>query len=172
MRARAKEIRTTMPDPTPMLDHFEHYFRSLIARAQAHADRVLVVRQPWFEKEFTPEEAAHMWHGAVGQAWQEEVTVFYSSEIVSRLMTLLDATASRVSDELLVEQLDLMPSLERSLRTYYDFFHLTPAGSRAVATSVAAAMLQQPAFSWIRAEAHHTLPQNHAGRRTPAPLLP
>src|SRR5688572_15555919 len=31
MRARAKEIRTTMPDPAPMLDHFEHHFRSLVA---------------------------------------------------------------------------------------------------------------------------------------------
>jgi lysophospholipase L1-like esterase len=173
MRARAKEIRTTMPDAAPMLDHFERHFRSLVERAKAHADRVLVVRQPWFEKEsFTPEEEAHMWHGGVGEAWQEEVTVYYSSEIVSRLMTLVDARAARISDELQVEQLDLMPSLERSLKTYYDFFHLTPVGAHAVTTSVATAMLQQPAFSWSRAEDHVTLQRHQAGHRTPAPLLP
>lgn len=172
MRAQAKVIRTTMPDAAPMLDHFERHFRSLVARAKAHADRVIVIRQPWFEKEFTPQEAAHMWHGGVGQAWQEEVSVFYSDAIVSRLMTLLDTTASRISDELNVEQLDLMPSLERSLRTYYDFFHLTPAGSRAVATAVAAAMLQHPVFCWSRADDRVALEGNQAGRRTPAPLLP
>jgi hypothetical protein len=172
MRARAREIRTTMPDPAPMFDHFDRHFRSLVERAKAHADRVLVVRQPWFEKkEFTPEEEAHMWHGGVGQAWEEEVTVYYSSEVVSRLMTLLDARVSRLSDELQVEQLDLMPSLERSLRTYYDFFHMTPAGAQAVATSVTAAMLEHPAFSWSRAEQGVALERNQAGRRTPAPLL-
>ena len=34
-----------MPDPGPMLDHFERHFGSAIRRAQAHADRVVVVRQ-------------------------------------------------------------------------------------------------------------------------------
>jgi lysophospholipase L1-like esterase len=145
MRARAKEVRTTMPDPSPMLDHFERHFRALLERAKAHADRVLVVRQPWFDKEFTPQEDAQMWHGGVGEAWQEEVTTYYASEVVSRLMSVLDARACRVAEELGIEQLDLMPTLERSLRTYYDFFHLTPAGARAVAFSVAAALLQRPA---------------------------
>src|SRR5437868_4145714 len=46
MRARATEVRTTVPDPTPMLEHFEHHLRRLLDRARAHADRVLVVRQP------------------------------------------------------------------------------------------------------------------------------
>lgn len=144
MRARAKEVRTTMPDPTSMLDHFEVHFRKLLQKAKGHADRVLVVRQPWFDKDHSPEEAAHMWHGGVGQAWREEVTTYYSSEMLSRLMALLDARATRVAEELDVEQLDLMPILERSLKSYYDFFHLTPAGARAVATAVAAAILRLP----------------------------
>ena len=144
MRARAKEIRTTMPDPAPMLGHFETHFRRLLQRAMAHADRVLVVRQPWFDKEYSPEEAAHMWHGGVGQAWREEVTTFYSFQIVSGLMALLDARAARIAKELDVEQLDLMPILERSLNTYYDWLHLSPGGARAVAAAVAAAVLRQP----------------------------
>jgi hypothetical protein len=144
MRARAKEIRTTMPDPTPMLQHFETHFRRLLQRAMAHADRVLVVRQPWFDKDYSPEEAVQMWHGGVGQAWREEVTTYYSFEVVNRLMGLLDARAARVATELGVEQLDLMPILERSLNTYYDWLHLSPGGARAVATAVAAAVLHQP----------------------------
>jgi len=144
MRARAKEIRTAMPDPTPMLDHFEVCLRKLLQKARAKADRVLVVQQPWFDKHYTAEEAAHMWHGGVGQVWREEVTTYYSFDVVSRLMTLLNDRAARVAKELDVEQLDLMPILERSLVTYYDAFHATPAGARTVAAAVAAVVLREP----------------------------
>jgi lysophospholipase L1-like esterase len=144
MRARAKTVRSTMPDPAPMLEHFEFYFRRVLLKASAHADRVLVVRQPWFDKGFSEEEAAHMWHGAAGQVWREEVTTFYSFDVVSRLMALVDAKAAAIANAHGVEQLDLMPMLDRSLATYYDGFHLTPTGARAVATAVAAAVLRRP----------------------------
>jgi hypothetical protein len=145
MRARAIEIRTEVPDPAPMLDHFELHFRRLLRTAKAHADRVLVVRQPWFDKDFTPEEIAHMWHGAAGQVWREDVKAYYSFEVFSRLMKLIDAKAARLAQVAGVEQLDLMPLLEPSLNTYYDCFHVTPAGSRAVAAAVARAVLREPA---------------------------
>jgi hypothetical protein len=144
MRARARDIEQTMPDPAGMLAHFEFHFRRVLARAAAHADRVLVVRQPWFDRAFTPEEAAHMWHGGAGQVWREDVTTYYSFEVVSRLMALVDASAERVAADVGVEQVDLMPWLPCSLETYYDGFHHTPAGARAVATLVAAAVLRLP----------------------------
>ena len=143
MRARAKVIRTSTADPTPMLDHFEFHFRRLIRRAQAHANRVLFVRQPWFDKDFSPEEAASLWHGGAGQSWREEVTTFYSFDVFSRTMWRLDGRAAAVADELGVEQVDLMPHLEPSLATYYDGLHVTPAGARTVAATVAASILRQ-----------------------------
>lgn len=147
MRARASTILTSVPDPAPMLHHFDLHFRRLVRKAKAHADRVLVVRQPWFEKDYSDEEAAHMWHGGAGQVWREEVTTYYSFEAVSRLMALLDALAARAAEALDVEQLDLMPILERSLNTYYDWCHATPAGARAIATAIAAAILRQPSVT-------------------------
>ena len=145
MRADAKVIRATMPDAAPMLAHFETNFRRALQRANTHADRVLVVRQSWFAKDtYTAEEAAHMWHGGAGQAWREDLTTYYSIEVTSRLLELMDRCGSRVATELEVEQLHLMPILEPSLRTYYDFFHLTPAGSKAVATAVASTILRRP----------------------------
>jgi len=54
---------------------------------------------------------------------------------------VLDRHAAALLNARGVEQLDLMPVLERSLETYYDGFHLTPAGARAVADVVAAAVL-------------------------------
>src|SRR6185295_13533443 len=145
MRAGARVIRWAMPDPTPMLDHFDKHFRRVLHQAKAHADRVVVVRQSWFDKDvLTPEEACHMWHGGVGQAWCEEVTTFYSIEVTSRLMARLDARAARVAAELDVEQIDLRAILEPSLATYYDFFHLTPSGAHAVASTVARTLVQAP----------------------------
>jgi len=127
-----------------MLDYFETYFRRLVQRAQTHADRVLVIEQPWFDPPFTLEEAAHMWHGGTGQAWRANVTAYYSFEVVSRLMASLNRRARRVAKALDVEDLDLMPILDRNLETYYDGFHATPAGAMAVAAAVAAAILRQP----------------------------
>ena len=148
MRARARVVRTTTPDPTRMLDHFEIHLRKVIERARAHADRVLVVRQSWFGKDsYTAEEAAHMWHGGVGQAWREEVTTYYSLDVTCRLMADLDRVAARVASELDVEQVDLMPILDRSLRTYYDFFHLTPGGAATAAGAVASILLRQSVVS-------------------------
>ena len=105
---------------------------------------VIVVRQPWFNKNFTPEEAAVMWHGGVGQAWREEVSVYYSFEIFSALMAALDARASAIARALDVEQLDLMPILEPSLRTYYDAFHITDDGALQIADAVTASILRLP----------------------------
>jgi hypothetical protein len=145
MRARAKIIRATLPDATPVLDHFERHLRCVVERAKAHADRVVLVRQSWFAKEsYTPEEIAHMWHGGVGRAWCEEVTTFYSIEVTSRLMALLDLRAVRVATDLAIEQIDLMSMLRPTLENYYDFFHVTPTGAGVVAAAVASTLLRQP----------------------------
>jgi lysophospholipase L1-like esterase len=145
MRARATEIRNDMPDPTPMLEHFDFHFRRVLQRAADQADRVLVVRQPWFDKDYTSEEAAHMWHGGAGQAWRENVTTYYSYDVVSKLMACVDQKAAAIADEMNIEQLDLMPILDRSLETYYDGFHVTPDGAQVVAAAVARAIQRAPA---------------------------
>ena len=120
-------------------------FRRLLLRAKSHADRVLVARQPWFEKRYTPEEAAKFWHGGLGKAWKETISVYYSLEVMNHLMGLLDARAAAVADELGIEHLDLRPCLAPSLKHYYDSFHCTPAGAAIVAKQVAVALLRRPA---------------------------
>jgi hypothetical protein len=141
MRTRAKVVRTALPDPAPMLDQFDRHFRRLLRRASAHADRVIVVRQPWCDGAYSPEQAAHMWHGGVGQAWRSDVTTFYSFDVVNTLMSSIDARAASIADRLSIEQVDLMPVLDGNLVNYYDCFHATPAGAKVVATSVAATVV-------------------------------
>jgi hypothetical protein len=104
---------------------------------------VLVVHQPWLDKEFTPKETERMWHGGVGQVWRQEVTAYYSFEVVSHLITLLEMRAARVANELRLQHLNLMPLLDQSLETYYDCFHLTPSGAMTVARAIADALLSR-----------------------------
>jgi lysophospholipase L1-like esterase len=141
MRAAAKTLIDEVPDPTPMVAHFEHHFRRMLTTARASAQRVLVVRQPWFEKEFTREEAARLWNFGQGRPYEEQLDTYYTHRVVCELLRAVDAVQARVAQELGVEQLDLMPVLERSFDTYYDFLHFTPAGARAVGRAIADAVL-------------------------------
>jgi hypothetical protein len=75
-------------------------------------------------------------------------------------MALVDTRASSIADELGIEQLNLMPLLERSLNTYYDGFHATPAGASAVASAIAAATLRQAAVN-PTAALHSTRENRH-----------
>lgn len=141
MRAQAKEVRTAMPDPTVVLANFEEHFTRVIRAARARADRVLVVRQPWFDGDYTSEELSHFWQGGVGRAWKEMVTVYYGLNVVNRLLELVDSRASRVAHALGVLQLDLRPLLTQRLRHYYDHDHHTAAGAAVIARTVATALL-------------------------------
>jgi hypothetical protein len=140
MRKRATTILETTPDPAPMVDHFERKFRALLRRTKAKAGRVVVVRQPWFDKDYTPEERAVLWHGAQGQPYVEDVKTYYAFEVVSRLMALVDARMAEVAAEEGVECLNLRPKLDHSLRTFYDFLHFTPEGAEVVGREIAAFM--------------------------------
>jgi len=137
MYAAAREVRRTAPDPCVVLDRFDHHMRRIVSRAQQHADRVIVVRQPWFDRTPTPEELAHFWHGGVGKAWKQQINVFYAHEVVHRLMSGIDAVAARVADEAGVPHLDLRPLLRPGLDHYFDMFHYTPAGAAVIAREVA-----------------------------------
>ncbi|OLB97375.1 MAG: hypothetical protein AUH30_10385 [Candidatus Rokubacteria bacterium 13_1_40CM_68_15] len=141
MRATAPDVRTSVPDPSTLLDHFERNLRQTLEHARAHADRVLVARQPWFNGPYTEEQLRHLWHGAVGKPHKEQVKTYYAPEIVAGLMALVDKRAARVAEAVGVEQLDLMPLVECTLKNYYDFCHFTPAGAMAVAQAVAAAII-------------------------------
>ena len=145
MRANAAEVKDDVADPAAMLASFEENFRAALRVAGAHARRVIVVKQPWFEKtSFSAEERALFWNGGVGKAVYQHVSVFYSDAVLFRLMHSIDEAALRVCEELGVEQIDVMPVLERSVNTYYDHFHHTPTGADAIARIVAERVLRSP----------------------------
>ncbi len=143
MRAAATTLIDEVPDPAPMVAYFEEHFRRMIQAAQGRAKRVLVVRQPWFEKEFTAEENARLWNFGKGRPYERELDTYYTHRVVAALMRAVDEAGSRVARDMGVEQLDLMPVLERSFDTYYDFLHFTPKGAEGVGNAVASAILRE-----------------------------
>jgi hypothetical protein len=140
MRATAKELRTAVPDPAVVLEQFEVHLRSALLRAMKCATRVLVVRQPWFEKDYTPEESARFWHGGVGKPWKETVSVYFSLDVINRLLSLIDARVVAVAEDLGLRHVNLRPVLNQGLRHFYDHDHFTPEGAAVAARTIAAAL--------------------------------
>jgi len=144
MRQQARELIDEVPDPAPLLAHFEKHLRRVVEEARSHGARVVVVRQPWFCKEFSPEEQARLWNFAVGRPYREETTSYYTHRIVWDLARRVDARAAAIARELAVEELDLMPHLEPSFANFYDELHFTPRGARVVAEVIARHLLAKP----------------------------
>lgn len=144
MRAEATEIRSTVPDPSVVLQHFEHHLRRALRHALARTRRVLVLRQPWFDEPYTAEEQARFWHGGVGRPWKEKVSVYFSLEVINRVLSLIDERVVAVADEVGVPHVHLQPLLNQGVRHYYDHDHFTPEGAAIVARAVAAALTGLP----------------------------
>ncbi len=138
MRHRAPTVLSEIPDPTPMLAHFERAYRSLLRRAKASGARVVVAPQPWMDKPvYSAEEKAVFWHGSQGQPYTEDVKVYYSDEVVGRLMHEVESRMVRIAAEEGCDCAPVRPMVEPSLASFYDYFHLTPAGAEKVGRGLA-----------------------------------
>jgi hypothetical protein len=143
MRAKAKVVLDETADPAPMLAFFDKHLRATIETAKQASSRVIVIRQPWFDKDPTPEELAMFWNFGLGRPYKEQVDTYCSPRLMSHLMSLIDARTARAAEELGVEQVDARPSLPASQRVYYDELHLTNEGARELGRAVAEAILQK-----------------------------
>lgn len=141
MRARAKELVTTLPDPRPMLEHFEEHLETLVRRLQARGARVVIARQPWLEKELTPDERALLWNFGAGRPYSQEVTTYYAHESVWKLMAQVDARASELAKRLGAEEVELNALVPRDFEHYYDELHHTPKGCAIVGRAIARAIV-------------------------------
>lgn len=145
MRAAAKELVTVAPEPAPMLAFYEEWLRRTIAVARDHGARVLVARQPWLWKDFTPEERRLLWNFGKGRPYEGPVTTYYDMRVIHALMSALDERTARVAADLGVETCELRTRLAPSFETFYDELHFTPRGAAEVGRLVAEALLAKPA---------------------------
>ncbi len=138
MRAEAATLIDESADPTPMLDRFEKWLRAIVTLSATKAKRVVLVRQPWLGDTGSPVLEKMLWNFGLGRPYKEHVDVYCTPGLAARLMELTDARTARVAADLGVDQIDLLPLLERSGHTYYDFLHFTPQGAEEVGRAVAA----------------------------------
>jgi hypothetical protein len=143
-RARASEIIREVPDPGRMLDRLERNLRILLAHAHARAKRVIVARQPWLEKEFTAEEEKRLWMFGAGRIHSETVTAYYGHELVWKLMRLVDERVKRVTADLGVEAVDLMPVVPPTFDLWYDEMHHTAKGCERIGKAIARTLVEGP----------------------------
>ncbi len=129
----------------------ERYLRLTLEAAQSKGTRVIVVRQPWMDKAFTPEEEAVMWNFPWGRhCIEQQESAYYTNAVVRHLMWKVDRRVEQATSQLGVEQVNLMPVLKADLTNFYDFHHFTPAGARCVAEHTAAAVLKTPRVEELR----------------------
>jgi hypothetical protein len=142
MRAEAETWIDEVPDPAPMLDHFERHYRELLKLAARHAERVIVVRQPWLDKEMSAEEKACTWQFALGRRYEGKLSTYYTHRIVWKMMELIDESSARIADELGVEHVDVHSILPRDLEHWYDEIHHTEKGCKVIGRAVADKILK------------------------------
>ena len=141
MRARAKTMLTEVPPATDMLDHFERHMLSLVRRAQRHADMVLVLGQPCFDRNHDPQVLARFWDFAVGNPYQVETDTYFSMDLAGAAMRAMNERARKVAAETGTAFVDLGAEIEPGLDLYYDFLHFTPKGAETVARIIAREIL-------------------------------
>ena len=83
------------------------------------------------------------WSYGVGNPYHEEVTRYFDLSVVGAAMEQVNEIAAELSSAHGIPCLDLMPYLERSTDTYYDFNHFTPVGAEEVGKLVAKVYLGQ-----------------------------
>ena len=143
LRRNAERFITEMPDSTAFLKRFEDDLDAAVRRATAAADQVVLIRQPVFRKaSYTPEEDALFWNGGIGNAYDgDDVKVFFSTEVILRLLDLIEQRIARVAEKHGAVFVDTLPRITMSSATFYDHFHLTPKGAKDLASAVAEAVL-------------------------------
>jgi hypothetical protein len=143
-RANATRILTTIVDPAPMLAAYEHHLRTLVALLKQHSSRVILLRQPWLERPFTPSEELNLWMFGNGRPYRETVTDYYDRALIYPILRRVDAVTEKIARELHVEALELTSRIPADFAHYYDEFHNTPKGCAIVGQLVAEAILAPP----------------------------
>lgn len=137
MRSKAPTLRTETGDPAAMLDRFEDNLRQVAELCRRKSERLVMVRQPWFDKDHTDAEKSFFWNAAQGDPFREECDTYFDTSVMRERMRDMDSRVVKVCEDLDIEHIDLLPHLEMSRRTFYDFFHYTPEGARRLGEVVA-----------------------------------
>ena len=142
-RAAAARMIDDVPPAAAMIESFEAALEDAVGAVEAAGARAVLIRQPrWIKERFTPDEEALLWNGANANVFRGvEPTAYYSTRVMYALLDELDAAMQRVAARHGARFVDPMPAIPMTAESFYDHFHLTPAGSEALARAVAEAFV-------------------------------
>jgi len=149
-RAESKgQHLSLMTDPSAMLLSMEQGLRRAIDLARTRTSRIILVRQPWFDKEhLTDEEEQSLWIGQVEKGLSESSWKFLSRPDLLRLLASVDQTVLRVAHDCQLETIELQSVVRTRSGMFYDDFHLSEAGAAEVAIGVASEILSYEIANW------------------------
>jgi hypothetical protein len=142
MRQRAKIIKSEVPAHATLLDNYANFLGMSIRLIQDSGARVLVIPQPWLPPEnLTEAERKRLWNGAEGDPHKQDVSTYYSSELIARLQSEVNEVACRVAKEHGAQIVHVQECLTPPPACFHDDFHCTPLGAEIVADIVSKAFL-------------------------------
>jgi hypothetical protein len=144
-RANAAQVLQCVQNQEVLLENFDRYLRKALSTARSKAARVIVAAQPPAPKTDANKEAwENLWHGAVRGSSHQEAKAYYSTEVMSQLISEISERAARTARRAGAECIELQPAMEVDAKFYYDLCHFTPSGCAAVAKIIASAVLDGP----------------------------
>jgi lysophospholipase L1-like esterase len=142
-RERATVFQSDVPDAAAMLAQCERDLGQLLELAKSCANRVILVRHVWLDREVPPGEQATLWMGSLGAPADSAAPGAYVSwDVMRALMMRVNEVCVQAAASAGVEQVDVKGLIPMDFEHYIDGFHLGMKGARIVGQAVAAQVAQ------------------------------
>lgn len=143
-RRKAKEIRNVLPDMLGALEEYAKNINTIIDQAQKGSIRLIFVTQPTMWKgELVKELDDLLWYGFIRTS---SGGIYYSTETLSKGISLYNKTLQEVCRKRKVKCFDLAAFLPKDTSVFYDDAHFNENGARKVAEAIAKYMLDLEPF--------------------------
>lgn len=145
-RQQAGRILRELPDLGPGLREYERNLREVAALARAKSVRLVLMTQPTMWRPGLPPELDRLlWFGGVGEFQVRPGQPYYAVDVLADAMDRYNRVMLDVCATEKIDCVDLS-GLPRDTSVFYDDVHFNEAGSRQVASLVAAALKARPPF--------------------------
>ncbi len=150
VRAAAfREGRTisTLPDISEYSQIFRRTLEDMVSLARRFDTRLIILTQPaLWDAATSDHELLHAMHaGGLGPpgGWQEGKTKFYTPSVLAAALNELNSLTKLVCRETAAECVDLASVMPGNLEMFYDDVHSTAKGSKFIAETVLASILER-----------------------------
>ena len=140
-RTNAAHWIDEMPNPAPLLAHYDRNLRELLKLLRTKVKRVLFVAQPFLDKTLDADEHRRIWNFGYGRPYHEVLDTYYRYDVVREMLYAVRERGLAVAAEEGAEVYDMVSDVPSDWDHYYDSLHHTPLGNAVVAERIAGHVL-------------------------------